>query len=280
MKAGTRNGNSMRAIAMSLGIAILSAAAASAQEQPSQVSGNEPGGGPGPAARPAKPQRAPKLVSIELRMIQAPRLDVDEVFRESGGIAHTFLINEKTLGAINAMVTGKKARVVGQLQAVSKSGQNTEIKSVREIVCPTGYEVQSWRDRNVKTTNVVDTDDIEAAEDIMVPGNFERREVGTILSVSPVVDPTGTTIDLTLIPQRVRVSLHPDKPAAGRAGVGHGLEQPVFSTESYATSMVAPSGKPLLLGVCDVIEDQDGSGKAGENIILWILTATVVSLNP
>ena len=270
----------MQAIALSAGIIILAAKCISAQEASDQVK-KEQGGKTDQADQPEESQRRSGLVSIELRMIEMPRLAADEVFREQGGIAKTYVINEKTLGVISAMVTGNKAKVVGQLQVVAKSGQNSEIKSVQEIAYPTRFDMRACVDiPSSETNSAVGTKGTDMPAANPVPGFIEQREIGTILSVSPVIDPSRTLIDLTLIPQRVRMSEYPCKPTIVSAGCGAICAQPLFITESFATSISAPTGKPLLLGVCDVTDDQEKSEKIGENIILWIVTATIVNLAP
>lgn len=268
MNKKTRNKNKMTAIVLSTGFGILAAMSIMAQEENVKIEA---------ASRTMEPARTSGLVSIELRMIEMPRLAADEVFKEQGGIAKAYVINEKTLGTISDMVIGNKAKVVGQLQTVTKSGQNAEIKSVREIVYPTEYDIDLCAARVgvVKTTNTFEMKEMETPTAALIPGGFEKREIGTILSVSPVIAPSGTMIDLTLIPQRIRKSEHPHKPEISWPGG----RTPLFMTETMATSITAPSGKALLMGVCDAIMDEEKPGKTGENIILWIVTTTIVSLN-
>lgn len=223
-------------------------------------------------------------VSIEARMIEMPRLTADEVFKEQGGLAKTFIINEKTLGAISEMVTKNNAKVVSQSKIITKSGSNCQNKSVREFIYPTEYHVRGSSATNsikaLPDSRSSATNSVKALPpDVIIPSEFETRDCGTILDVTATIDPSVKFIDIVCIFQRVRLSACPNKVIVNSPAGKTEVEQPVFLSESATTVLTIPDGNTVLVSVIDATHDQEKQEKAGENIILLIMTANIITVN-
>ena len=119
-----------------------------------------------------------------------------------GGIlsVSSILTNPQVTMILHALEQKSGANLLSAPKVTTKSGQNAEIKVVREITYPTEYEQEA---QAIGTAGVGGT---TPSRVIVTPSTFEKREVGVILSASPVVDPDGYTIDLTMIPQVVELS--------------------------------------------------------------------------
>ena len=264
MKLGTWNQRKMTAIALSAGFVILTAMSVWTQEQKDPFK-KEQAGKTENAAQPPQRHEVP-IVSIEMRMIEMPRLAADELFKEQGGLAKTYVINEKTLGAISDMVIKSKAKVVSQSKVITKSGANCENKSVGEFIYPTEYNVSSSSETN----------SVKALSGILIPMDFQTRDIGTILNVTPTVGPGNQVIDLVVLPQRVRLSACPNKVIVNSPAGKIEVEQPVFLSENVTTSLTIRNGTTVLVSVCDATSNLEKQEKAGENIILVIMTASIV----
>ena len=263
------NMSKLVAVTLSVSFAVMTAMNGAAQEQKDPFK-KEQVGKTENVAQPAQSQQKALVVSVEMRMIEISRLTADELFKEQGGLAKTFVINEKTLNAISEMVIKNKAKVVSQSKIITKSGSNCQNKSVREFIYPTEYD-ECGND----TTNSV-----KARPDIfLIPTAFETRDYGTILDVTPTIDPGNQLIDTVLLLQRVRLSAFPNKVIVNSLAGKTEVEQPVFLSEDVTTSLTIQNGTTVLVSVCDAISDQEKQEKAGENIILFLMTAHVVPVN-
>lgn len=222
----------------------------------------------------------PAQVSVEMRMIEMPRLAADELFKEEGGLAKAFVLGEKTLGAVNEMVIQGKAKVVSQSKVITKSGSNCENKTVHEFTYPTAYDVSGSEATNsvqaLPDSRSNATNSVKVLPGILIPTGFETRDCGTILQITPVIGPDNQTIDCALVFQRVRLSAYPNKVMVNSPSGKIEVEQPVFLSEQVTTSLTVQNGTTALFSVCDTISDQEKQEKASENIILFIMTACVV----
>ncbi|MCX6993767.1 MAG: hypothetical protein NT011_11595 [Kiritimatiellaeota bacterium] len=278
MKLGIWNRRKITAIALSAGLVILTAMSVWAQEQKDPFEKNQ-GSKTAIVAQSEESEIKPSIISVELRMIEMPRLAADEVFKEQGGIAKTYVINEKTLGIISAMVTKNKAKVVGQAQIQAQDGSDSTVKSAQEIIYSTEYANEYLITQGIGTNNAGGTTGIETRSAVIIPSAFETRDIGTILNVRPTVAPDNKLINLAILPQVVRLSAHPYKSGISWSTGKTECEQPKFMSYDLTTDIDVPDGKPVLLGVCDAIEDQEMPEKVRENIVLWIVTATNNILN-
>lgn len=259
------------AITVSMAFVILTAMNGAAQEQKDPFK-KEQADKTENAAKPQQSQATP-LVSIEMRMIEMSRLAADEVFKEQGGIAKTFIINEKTLNTINDMVIKNKAKVVSQSKIITDSRSCGENKSVRELIYPTEYCSTPIESNGTNSVTA------QSGNILIFPSAFETRDCGTMFTVTPIVGPDNKLIDIAMVLQRVRLSAGPNKVIVNSPTGETEVSQPLFLSESMTISLMIPTGSTVLASVCDAIDDQEKPEKTGENIILLIMTACVVPVN-
>lgn len=136
-------------------------------------------------------------------------------------------------------------------KVTTKSGSNAEIKVVREIIYPAGLKVETLVSGTSSSSN-------QFAGAVVMP-KFETRDVGVILNVTPVVQPDGYTIDLTLLPQVVELAdwMEYRFPLISPNGTIQEFElsQPVFHSRSIATSISVRDGQTVVMGGL-ITEDQ------------------------
>ena len=165
----------------------------------------------------------------------------------------SILTNPQLTFILHALEQKTGANLLSAPKVTTKSGQNAEIKVVREITYPTEF------DQNVQAVDVGASGTSTAGGSasrtkvIVTPAGFEKREVGVILSASPVVDPDGYTIDLTMIPQVVELSdwidYGYDNFDEEGVFIQHiALPQPVFHTRTIATSISIWDGQTVVMG--------------------------------
>jgi general secretion pathway protein D len=86
----------------------------------------------------------------------------------------------------------------------------------------------------------------------VTPANFEIRDVGVVLNVTPVVAPDGYTIDLTMLPQIVQLHRWIDYGYTLTRGDGSEqhvpMRQPIFYTRTIATSISIWDGQTVVMG--------------------------------
>lgn len=125
-------------------------------------------------------------------------------------------------------------------RVTTRSGLAAEIQVVREIIYPTEFEAEV---RDVVIGTNADGDPIQGSETIIVPSNFETREVGVILNVTPTVGPDGYTIDLTLAPE-VAELVDWIQYGSGQDNI----PQPVFASRNATTSILVWDGQTVVMG--------------------------------
>ena len=87
---------------------------------------------------------------------------------------------------------------------------------------------------------------------MVIPGSFQTREVGVILTVLPEVSRNGSTINLTLTPQAVD---DPEWEDYGTTYVDRGghvqklpMQQPFFRTSSVTSKIALKDGGTIAFG--------------------------------
>jgi type II secretory pathway component GspD/PulD (secretin) len=193
-----------------------------------------------------------EIVTIQAIMFQCTTDVARELFRDPLVTGRTYAITEDTVRQVSAFEEQKKLRVLCRPQVATISGAQAQVRAVREFQ----YVAEVTVDGGA-----------------VVP-SFRTREVGTILNMTPTVSPDSQTISVTLAPEyselhEIRKSAIALADSRYRAEV----DMPVFKTYSTQTSVVLASGRPVLLCVCDAVENTDP--RATPLQILTILTATV-----
>ncbi|MCS6771277.1 MAG: hypothetical protein NZ740_04550 [Kiritimatiellae bacterium] len=172
-----------------------------------------------------------------------------------GGIA-TFasvLTNPELSIVINALSQHGGTDLLSAPRVTTRSGVNAQIQVVREIIYPSEFETtqpQFNESGSVTTPPVV------------TPGNFQTRETGVILNVTPTVGPDGYTIDLVMVPEVSElvdwiqygssISIPRPDPVTGLF-VGDqtftfNIPQPIFSSRNVTTSIVIWDGQTVVMG--------------------------------
>ena len=162
---------------------------------------------------------------------------------------------------------------------LATSGTQNAVKGVTECIYPTEY-----RNRTLDATRPAGapTNEPPAALGVVAePRNFQTREVGQILCVTPLLSSDGSRISLDLTPTLVYppewkdyAAPPPDAGAAGAAAPFIGkMEQPFFPVFSVATSLDLKSGSTAVLG--GTLLDVPGKGPRHQ---LFFLTAETVDL--
>ena len=125
-------------------------------------------------------------------------------------------------------------------------GTTDTVKGVSEVIYPTEFAVEPFRGADGKTGVRVE------------PQEFNTREVGTIVQVTPNVSTTEQWLWLDMTPTTVfppswRDFAGPDSPAAGA------FVQPFFPVFALATSAALRDGRTLVFGGTVVDEPDKGS---------------------
>ena len=130
-------------------------------------------------------------------------------------------------------------------KVVTKAGSPATIKVVTEFIYPTEYDVEM-----LETSN--DTGDTTTYSGAVVePQNFNMREVGVILEVTPTVTDDGSMIDLALAPAVVSEPIWKNYGSTYPSLLGEvtlPMEQPFFPVRSVATTVQIYNGATIVMG--------------------------------
>lgn len=120
------------------------------------------------------------------------------------------------------------------------SGQQAQIEVVQEITYPTEYDTETI---NIGGGFGGQTNLISGEVFMVTPGNWEKRDVGIILNVTPTVSADGKMISLVLMPEVTDLV----------KWINYGtdfypIQQPVFETRNLTTSVYVNDGETIVLG--------------------------------
>jgi len=202
----------------------------------------------------ARPQEGPFLLEEparpEEKKLPAPSVWVEAIFVEAGESAvrdleralgfklsptdGRVILNGEEKEKLLALVEAREgARVIASLAVVTMSGQEAQSEDVEQVIFPTEYDTET-----VKVGGSEGTTNLIPGEVFMVtPGNWEVRDVGTILSVTPTVSRDGKTITLALMPEITELA----------EWINYGNErypilQPIFRTWTKTATITIPDG--------------------------------------
>lgn len=172
----------------------------------------------------------PKQVAVEFQMVAFPAVEVEKLAMTNG-------VSMKSLMALWSTGSGK---LIACPQLTMRSGNEGTVRGVRELIYPTEF-AGVWIDG----TNATFQGSGEA-----IPGNFETREAGAIVSVIPEIAPEGGNIQLNLRPEWVGLT---DWIDYGSEGSGTGtnrlpMRQPVFYRHAVESTIYLDPASRLLLG--------------------------------
>ena len=164
----------------------------------------------------------PRMVEVDVQ-IHAFRFEDIEQVRLSGKVSVEALMDLRRKG---------KTKPVASATVLTKSGVEATVKAVQEVIYPEKIDLMgaSWA---------------------LGPENFETREMGMILQVTPEFVQSGTQIYVGLIPKWVTLDGWKFFPAERAVGWSHKripFKQPIFGVTSFETKTVVQAGKTVLLG--------------------------------
>lgn len=161
---------------------------------------------------------------------------------------------------LHALNQSGNAHLVSAPKVTTLNNQRAQIEMVEEFIYPGEFEVTppTIAGRYREVTQTTPTTSIWTREatgssiitpGIAVPVNFETRDIGIILNVTPSVGADRKTITLTLIPE---ISEFIDWIDYGvKAGIGWNaipIKKPIFETRNVTTSVVINDGETVVLG--------------------------------
>lgn len=147
----------------------------------------------------------------------------------------------------------KEATLTGYPFVYTVDGQRAVAETMQEKRYPTEFDLPQAT-RNTAATQTSAPASLEKA----VPTTFETRNLGVTLEVEPVVSPSGETIQLSVVPQRVML-LGFDKYDAVKAQSGEltKVDQPLFASMRTTSSLVLKNGQRSLLAVHKLFQPAD-----------------------
>ena len=176
----------------------------------------------------------PVMIEVEMQ-IHAFRAEDIEPLSLSGDVS---------VEALKALRQSGRTKPVASATVTTKSGQESIMKSVREVLYPAELE-GGQRGSGSTSGNGVGA---------LVPSKFEMREVGMILQVVPEISAADhSQINVMLNPRWVTLDRWETYPADLASGWAHktlSFRQPVFGMTSFQTQACVKDGGTVLLGSC------------------------------
>ncbi len=178
----------------------------------------------------------PTQIQIEVKFIEYDLADI-ELLAKNGTVDGEALL---------ALWKKGSGRLLNASTCVTQAGSEACVKGVSEYIYPTEFEASFPEGTNTNTT-------VQANFCFTMPQNFQTREVGSILVVTPNISPEGNLISLNLAPQLVAPPLWYLYNAAcmlDAKGQEHKMtvQQPFFYTQSVTTSITLSNGATVLIG--------------------------------
>jgi Flp pilus assembly secretin CpaC len=176
----------------------------------------------------------PRMIEVDVQIHAFTTEDIEKL-RLSGDMSVEALIALRKKG---------KSKQVASATALTKSGQEACVKSVREMLYPS----ELLTDCGQVVSNVMS----QSVANALMPGNFTMREAGVILQVVPeIATPDASQIHVTIKPQWVTLEgwqSYPAELASGRTHKTLAFKQPVFGTTCFETQVTVEAGKTVLIG--------------------------------
>ena len=131
----------------------------------------------------------------------------------------------------------KKSKTLSAPSVTTLNNRTATIKVVDEFRYPTRYEVSLVQ---FDINGDGDFDDAGETEFVNVPQDFQQRDVGILLNVTPSVGKDLQTITLVLVPEVSSFSQF--------RNLGGGVTVPEFTSSQLTTSVVINNGQTVVLG--------------------------------
>jgi hypothetical protein len=192
-------------------------------------------------------------VTIQCIMFECAPGTVRELFKDDLGAGRVHVVNEEAIRRIREFEEQKKIIVLCRPQLATVPGNTAQVKQVTELNYVVGYNV----------------------DETSATAQKEVREVGTMLNVTPTVDPDGLGINLTLVldysivvrPVRTTELMLP------LARTSATIDCPEFHSSQVTTTVQMKSGGTVLLSVSNASASE--TQEAPARVTLVMVTATV-----
>ena len=204
---------------------------------------------------PSRPPWAQERISMEATDLTTG----NRLLRDGAGIAEavpmadnvltitSFLTNPELSFVLHMLDQKGNTDLLSAPKVTTRANYDAEIKMVTEYIYPTEFEVTG-----LESTSGVNQNNNNTVGAVVEPQNFETREVGVILKVTPEVSPEGHMINLQLSPE---VVTPPEWKNYGSTYVDSNgntqqlnMEQPFFNTRTVNTSLSIYNGATVVMG--------------------------------
>ncbi|MBA4386843.1 MAG: hypothetical protein C0404_02610 [Verrucomicrobia bacterium] len=186
----------------------------------------------------------PMQVEIEFRFIAYPK-DAIEDLAKKGRIDSKSLMSLWKEG---------KGMMLASPRVVTHNAREATLKTVREYIYPTSFTVTyppETPTNAIRSATAAVPASATNSNGVATPENFETRDVGVILQVTPTVSPEGNMIELTMAPQQTFdpewIDYAQSRTTTNRQSTVH-FEQPFFYNNSVMTSVSINNGSTIILG--------------------------------
>ncbi|HAS81251.1 MAG TPA: hypothetical protein DCS43_00875, partial [Verrucomicrobia bacterium] len=165
------------------------------------------------------------------------------------------LTNPELTMVLHALQQRGATDLLSAPKITTQSGQQATIRVVTECIYPTEFET-SGIGGSTTTTSGNNNAGGGVVGAVVTPSNFQMREVGVILKVTPSVSPEGQMIDLELNPEVVSEptwrnygSTYTSYDPNGNPVIQSlNMEQPFFHTRRLETKLLIYNGATVVMG--------------------------------
>jgi len=138
---------------------------------------------------------------------------------------------------LHVLEESKKAKTLSAPRVTTLNNQAAMIRVVEEFRYPTRYEASLIQ---FDINGDGDFDDAGETEFANVPQDFQQRDIGILMQVTPSVGRDGKTVTLVLVPEVSSFSQFRD--------LGGGVSVPEFTSSQLTTSVAIEDGQTVVLG--------------------------------
>jgi general secretion pathway protein D len=164
------------------------------------------------------------------------------------------LTNPELTVVLHALQQRGHTDLLSAPKITTQSGQSATIKVVTEYIYPTEFETSGIGGDNNNTATGTTGGGIVGA--VVTPREFQTREVGVILEVTPEVSPEGQMINLSLSPEVVSEPTWRNYGSTYTSYDPNGnpvtqelnMEQPFFHTRKLTTNLLIYNGATVVMG--------------------------------
>ena len=197
----------------------------------------EPFGG-GPRSLPARRPRV--QVEVEMRFVAFNTKDIEAKIAKDPG-------SPVDIGFLYGLMRDGKSELLNAPKVVTQSGMDASVRDVVECMYPTTYSVETDTAKALRDA----VGSVQASPGMVMPEDFETREVGAMLQVLPEVDLASQCITLTLSPEIVFAPAWQQFPITkdkdGKK-VEATAELPYFRSWTVSTCVVVENGETVVVG--------------------------------